>query len=287
VDAPDSLPQVVYTADTQLRRPRQFIGRMMADLLASRELAWRLFARNIRARYRQSLLGYLWVILPPLATTLVWVYLNASHILQVKETDVPYPAYVLVGTLLWQGFVDALNSPLSQHLASQSMLSKINLPWEALVMAGLGEVLFNSAIRLVLLLGVFVWFRIAVPPTIFLAPLGLLALLALGATLGLWLVPPGMLYPDIRRGLVILTTFWFFLTPVVYPPPPTWPAALLVKLNPVSPLLITTRELLTTGTLSQAGNAFLVAGLTFVLLVIGWVLYRLSVPHLVERMTAR
>lgn len=283
----DSLPEVVYSSESQLRQPRQFVRQMLTDLLAARELAWRLLVRNIQGQYRQPLLGYFWILLPALATTLLWIFLNQSQILDVGETDIPYPVYVLVGTLLWQGFIDALNSPLQQILASEGLLTKINFPKEAIIMAGLGEVLFNSVIRLLLLLIVFIWFQTAVPATILLAPIGILALLALGATLGLLLVPGGMLYPDIQRGVNIITPLWFFMTPVVYSPPTTWPAVLIAKLNPVSPLLVTTRELLTTGTLSQTGYFLLIVCLMPVLFIASWVLYRLAMPHLIVRMTAR
>ncbi len=282
----DRLPEVVYTPESQLRRPRQLVRSMVIDLLASRELAWRLLVRNISAQYRQSLLGYLWAFLPPVVTTLVWVFLNSQQILNVGATDIPYPAYVMVGTLLWQGFVEALNSPIKLITSSRSMLAKINFPREALILAGLGEVLFNFAIRLVLMLVVFLWFRIAVPPTVLLAPVGILALMALGLMIGLLLAPLGMLYGDIQRGLTIITTLWFYVTPVVYPPPTTWPASQLAQINPVSQLLLTTRELLTSGTVSQPGGFLLITGITFGLMLVGWVLYRVAMPHLIARMGA-
>ena len=285
-DTSERLPEVVYTPESQLRHPRQLVRSMVFDLLASRELAWRLFVRNISAQYRQTMLGYLWAFLPPIVTTLTFVFLNSQNILSVGDTDIPYPAYVMVGTLLWQGFADALNSPIRLISSSRSMLARINFPREALILAGLGEVLFNFAIRLVLLLVVFIWFRIHVPTTVFLAPFGVLALMALGLMIGILLTPLGVLYQDIERGLAILLTMWFFVTPVVYPPPTRWPASLLAQLNPVSPLLITTRELLTTGTVSQPGGFLLITGIAFGLMLVGWVLYRVAMPHLVERMGA-
>ena len=281
------MPQVVYTAESQLRRPRQFLRRMAADLLASRELAWRLLLRDIRAQYRRTLLGYLWVFLPPLFTTLIWSYLHGARVLRVETTEITYPLYVLVGTLLWQGFVDALNAPLRQLAASQSMLTKLSFPWEAIVIAGLGKVSFNFAIRLVLVLIMFAAFRIHVPVTILLAPLGMLALLALGSALGLLLAPLGLLYQDVRRGINLVTTLWFFVTPVVYPPPTTWPASLVATLNPVTPLLVATRELMTTGTISGQANLVWVVGLTPFLLTGGWVFHRLAMPHLIARLSAR
>ena len=102
---------------------------MVADLRASRELAWRLLVRNISAQYRQTLLGYVWAFLPPIVTTLVWVFLNAQKIFDVGETGVPYPVYVLTGTILWQVFVDAMNSPLRQ-VDGESKAGRVPELWD-------------------------------------------------------------------------------------------------------------------------------------------------------------
>jgi lipopolysaccharide transport system permease protein len=280
------LSEVTYTPESLLRHPIKLTRAMAGDLWASRELAWRLFVRDINARYRQSLLGYFWAFLPPIVTTLTFVFLNSQKILNAGDTGIPYPAYVMVGTLLWQGFVDALNSPIKLVTSSKSMLVKINFPRESLILAGLGEVLFNFAIRLVLMLVVFVWFRISVTPMILLAPFGIMALMMLGLMIGILLTPLGVLYQDIGWGLAIFTSMWFFVTPVVYPPPTKFPASLLAKVNPVSPLLITTRDLLTTGKVSELGTFWIIVGITFFLILLGWVLYRLAMPHLVARIGA-
>ena len=255
-------------------------------MLASRELAWRLFVRNISARFRQSMLGYLWAFLPPVITTITFVFLKSQKILDVGDTAIPYPVYVMIGTLLWQGFVDALNSPLRLVNSSKTMLAKINFPRESLLLAGLYEVLFNFMIRLILLVVVYIWFGIQIPAAAALAPFGILALLALGLMIGILLTPLGFLFQDIGRGTTVILSFWFFLTPVVYPPPTTWPASLVSEINPVSPLLITTRELMTTGEIVLPEMFTIVAGLTFLLLIGGWVIYRIAMRHLIERIGA-
>ena len=100
------LSQVVYTPESKIRSPRIVLD-AFKSLHDSRELAWRLFVRNISAMYRQSILGYVWAFLPPLATSFTFIFLNGSGIFQMGETSIPYPAYVLIGTTLWQTFVDA------------------------------------------------------------------------------------------------------------------------------------------------------------------------------------
>ena len=277
------LKKTVYSPASNARRSGLLFREMIHDLSASRFLAWRLFVRNISAQYRQTMLGYVWAFLPPLFTTLIWVFLNNQKVLQVGDTGMPYPVFVLSGTLLWQGFVDAFNAPLKLVDQSRTMLAKINFPREALLLAGLYEVLFNFVIRLTLLVGVFLWFKVAISPTILLVPLGIFALFALGFMLGLLLTPVGVLYQDIGKGILIIIHLWFFITPVVYPPPTSWPANLVAQFNPVSPLLVTTRQWLVGGRTTDLGGFIVVSGVTLVLLVAGWLLYRLAMPYLIER----
>ncbi len=279
-----SVPVVVYSPESQLRRPLVMFRSMVKDLSVSRELAWRLFIRNITAQYRQTFLGYLWVFLPPLVTTVTFVFLNAQKIIRISETEIPYPAYVMIGTLLWQGFADAVLSPLKIINQSKSFLAKMHFPREALIMAGIGEVLFSFTIRLVLMFCVFIWYRIPLPATAILAPAGILSMMALGLMFGIVLTPLGVLFQDIEKGLPLILGMWMLLTPVVYPLPTSWPASLLSKLNPVSPLLVTTREMITTGTLTQLHPFLIILGVTMLLLLLGWVLYRLALPHLIERL---
>jgi lipopolysaccharide transport system permease protein len=104
--------------------------------------------------------------------------------------------------------------------------------------------------------------------------------------IGFFLVPIGGLYGDVERALGFLLLFWFFVTPVVYPPPEGALFALIDRFNPISPLLIGTKELVTMGVLSDPLRFGVVSGLALVLLFVGWVLFRLSIPILVERMSA-
>src|SRR3984957_18917231 len=106
------MTEIIYSSQSRLRSPRLFLREMISDLRNSREAAWHLFARNLRSQYRQSFLGYIWILLPPLATALLWVYLNWTQTLAIRHTDIPYPIYVLTGTMLWQVFSDALYCPL-------------------------------------------------------------------------------------------------------------------------------------------------------------------------------
>ena len=130
-------PVTVYTPESPLRQPTRFAREMMADLLASRELARRMFIRDLSAQYRNSLLGYLWIFVPPVLASLPFIYLNRAGLLRLGDTSVPYAAYAIVGTTIWQTFVDALNSPLKTANAARPILTRINFPREAILLSGL------------------------------------------------------------------------------------------------------------------------------------------------------
>lgn len=280
------LKETVYSPDSELLSFGKLLRSMWSDLLASRELAWRLLVRNISAQYRQSLLGYAWAFLPPLFTTAIWVFLQSQKVLNVADTGMPYVVFVLTGTVLWQTFVEALNSPLQTVNQFKSLIVKINFPREALILTGVGQVAFNFAIRVMTLIPVYWWFDVPIQPGLLLSLFGVMALLVLGTSIGLILTPLGMLYQDVGRAIRFGTQALFFLTPIVYPVPRASFAGTLVQLNPVTPLLQATRDWLVTGSTAFVSGFLSVFGLSVLLLLSAWVLYRIAMPHLISRLSA-
>ena len=106
----------------------------------------------------------------------------------------------------------------------------------------------------------------------------------LGIMIGVMLTPFGVLFNDVSRAIAIGTQAWFFLTPVIYPMPQAAWAQSIVSLNPVTPLLLTTREWMTTGQATQLSSFFWVLTTSLALMFCGWVLYRIAMPHLIARM---
>jgi lipopolysaccharide transport system permease protein len=280
------LPVTVYTPDSALASPTQMLRDMFRDLLAGRELAWRLAVRDIRAQYRQAFLGILWAFILPLANTLTWVFLSGTGIVSVGETALPYPVYVFTGTMLWATLMDALNAPLQQTSAARGMLAKLNFPREALLLSGIYQTLFNGGIKIVLLLGALVTLGIHPGCGLLLFPLGLISLILVGTTLGLLITPLGMLYTDVGRAIPLLMQFLMYITPVVFPMPKQGWAQELFQLNPLTPLILTTRDWLTGFPPEMLDYFLLVNGVAIVILLAVWVIYRLAMPILIERMSA-
>ncbi|PMB46702.1 polysialic acid transporter [Fischerella thermalis CCMEE 5201] len=280
------LPEVIHTPESSLKHPLRLLQQMWRDLLASRELAWRLMVRDISAQYRQSFLGIAWAFLPPIVMAASFTLANNAQVINVGVTDIPYPAYVMFSTALWQTFVEALNGPVQAVTVAKPMLARVNFPREALILAKLGEVFFNFGIKTILIVALFIFFRVSVSWTVIIAPVALIHLVLLGTFIGILLAPFGVLYQDVSKGLSLITGFWLFLTPVVYAVPNEGTFGYLVKLNPVTPLLVTTRELATTGVVSEPLGFWVVSTITIIGLLLTWIAFRLAMPFVVERVSS-
>ena len=284
--APQPLPVTVYTPDSSLASPGKMFREMWRDLLAGHELAWRLAVRDISAQYRQTFLGILWAFILPLANTLVWVFLSGSGIVAVSDTALPYPVYVFSGSMLWAILMDAVNAPLKQTEAAKSMLAKLNFPRESLIVSGIYQTLFNAGIKVVLLLAVLPFMGVGLGWSLLLFPIGLLSLVLVGTAIGLLLTPVGVLYTDIGKGLPLLMQFLMYLTPVVFPMPKAGIAATIYAVNPLSPIILTARDWLT-GVAPEHLMAFFAVNAFTALLLLGvWIVFRLAMPILIERMSA-
>ncbi len=124
---------------------------MGRDVAGGRELAWRLFVRDTAAQYRQSALGYFWVILPPLMTSLIFILLNSANVLVSPDLGMSYPVYVLTGTVFFGLFSDGMAAPLRTIVASRALLIKVSFPREALLLAAWAQTLLGFVIRIALL----------------------------------------------------------------------------------------------------------------------------------------
>ena len=279
-----NLPVTVYTPESALADPRRLFREMADELKNSRELAFALFARDMKAQVRQSILGYAWLFFPPIATTLVWFFLNSSGVVQVKDTGMPYPAFVMIGTLLWQAFLESLTKPIVSLQTSKAMLTKLNFPRIAPVIAGIGQTTVTAAIRLLLLIPVFAFAGVNPSWTIVFFPFAYLSMVLLGVAIGSFLTPIGLLYTDIAKAIGLLGQFAMYATPVVYPIASEGFLSWVNKWNPITYLMEIGRATLVGGSFEHLTTALMITGGGFVLLLIGWAIFHITVPRIIERM---
>ncbi len=280
------LKVTLYSPKSSLSNPVKMAKALLGDLVGSRELAWRLSVRDISAQYRQAALGILWAFILPLVNTFTWVFLSESGIVAVSETDIPYPVYVFVGTMLWQILVDAINAPLTETTAAKAMLAKLNFPREAIIMAGVYKTLFNALIKVVLVVTAIAFFGIYPTWSLLWLPVALFSMILVGTAIGLLITPIGILYTDIGKAIPLFMQFLMYVSPVVFAMPQSGLAALIFKANPFSYLILTGRSWITGSEVLFLDGFILVNVIFFVLLLVVLVIYRLAMPILIERMSA-
>ncbi len=252
----------------------------------ARGLAWRFFLRDTQADHRQSLIGYVWLVVPSLANALVWIFLNDQDVITVDSRGVPYPVFVLAGTVLWTAFNSSVIGMLGVVGGARSYLGKVNFPHESLVYTSILKSLLEAGIAALVLVPALLIFKVELNPPMLAFPVALGGSLMLGWAIGLFLVPIAALYSDVSRALQLLLRFAFFLTPVIFSLPASGPARAVMMLNPVTPIITTGRAWLT-GSAEAMPTAFaaVVAG-SAVLLVACLLMYKIILPHLVERLSA-
>jgi len=276
----------VYTPEGSVRKPLQLFREMIRDVASARYIAWRIFVRDIRARYRQTALGYVWAFLPPLALAATLTIASDAKLLNVGVTDIPYAAFVVFGVVVWQTFTESVTGPILAITEARTMVTRVSFPREALVMAKVADVIFNLAVKAVLVVAVFAWFGVAVPKTAALTPLALGSVIVVGVVIGVLLAPLAAVYHDFSRGMTILLGLWFFFTPIAYPAPTEGVFARLVRWNPLTPLVTTIRELTYVGTVSQPTEFMFITVAGVLAALVAWVIYRIAMPLVIERMSA-
>ena len=256
------------------------------DIYSSRFLAKQLTVRDLKAQYRQSYFGILWLFITPLTTAFVWIFLSKSGAVQLADTGGPYPVYAFTGTLMWSIMKEAINTPGTSTGAGRGIMSKINFPKEALVVSGIYKMLFNTLAKIGLLIILLLVYKVPLQWGLLLFPLGLLAVVLFGTTIGLIITPISMLYKDVGGVISLALSFIMYITPVVYVVPDSGIMKTLMDWNPLTPLIQVSRDLIIGGDFAYLTHYFILLGCTIPFSFLGLVWYRVSIPIIVERMSA-
>lgn len=276
----------VYSANSKsnLWRTLKAIGK---EFPVAHALGFRFAERNIRARYRQSLLGIIWALIPPLATAGIWIFLNQKNIVTLNHTGSNYALFVITGTMLWSVFSAAVTMPIQSIQANAPILVKVNFPREALMITAFYEIVFTSLISLVVIAAEILIFQVPVTWYTFLAIPAIFLLIMLGMCFGLFLLPFAVLYKDIQFALPAFLQIAMYATPVVYATTEFSGVFRIFALNPVSPVLVSGRDWLLGMQSSQGLLSLGCIGLVvIVILVAGFILQRIAMEILIERMGA-
>ena len=276
-------PVKIYTPDLVQRMGWRIWPEMVRELVWSRELIWRLMLRDLSVRYRQSILGYAWAILPPIVMVAVFTFLSRTRVLNIGQTSFPYVSYALWSIGVWQLFSGSLQACTNSLTNAGSLVTKINFPKEALIFGAIGQPIFDFLVRLIPVIIVFVWQGVVPAWQALFLPFVFVPILLLALGFGFVFAIANLLLRDIGNALGIVLTFGMFLAPIVYPPPVSWPFVLINILNPFSPLLIASQDLIRTGHLSMPGALVLACLFSFLVFFLGWRFFRTAICRIAER----
>ena len=275
---------IVYTPDRILKIG--FLERwreMFLSLFQSRELIWRLFLRNFSAKYRQSVLGIFWAVLNPIIIVGVFVFLNRAGILNIEETKVPYPVFALIGISIYGIFSTGLSVSANSIIGAGPMVVKINFPKISLVISSFGQALVEFAVRLFLVVVILVVFGIVPQPTVILFPLAVIPIILLTLGIGFFISLLTCIFRDTVYVVSLFTTFFLFLTPVLYPAPKTPLFSIINTWNPLSHLIIGCRDLILLGNMSNQIGFLWSSLFSIIVFLLSWKVFYLAETKIAER----
>lgn len=217
----------------------------LGDLWAYRELLYFLTLRDIKVRYKQTLMGAVWVVIQPLMTMLIFT-LIFNKFARLDTKDIPYPLFAYSGLLLWTFFSNAVTTGTFSLVNNSHLVTKVYFPRVFMPAAAVGAGLVDLAIASLLLISLAIYYGVRPSWGALLLPLMVIlaAMLSLGT--GMLVSALTVKYRDLRHALPFVMQFWMFASPVIYPSsivPDQWRWLLLI--NPMTGILEGFRAALT------------------------------------------
>jgi lipopolysaccharide transport system permease protein len=200
---------------TIIRPSRGWKGLDFKELWRYRELFYFLIWRDIKVRYKQSLLGAAWAILQPLLTMIIFTIFFGRWA-GIPTDDVPQPVFYFAGILPWQLFQSGVSKAGTSLVASRNLITKIYFPRIAVPIAPIIAGLLDFGLAFLILIGLMFFYGIVPTTAIWTLPLFIFLALITAAGVGIWLAGLNVAYRDIGYIIPFLLQVWFFLSPIVY-----------------------------------------------------------------------
>jgi lipopolysaccharide transport system permease protein len=198
-----------------LRPSRGWASLNLKDLWVYRELFYFLTWRDLKVRYKQTVLGAFWAIIQPFMQMVVFSILF-GNIAQLDSEGLPYPIFTYAGLLPWGLFSKAIGDAGRSIVINRSMITKVYFPRLVVPMASVLSGVVDFMIAFVVLLGMMVYFNIRPTSAVWTLPLFILLALVTALGAGLWLSALNVIFRDVGYVIPYLTQFWFFVTPIIY-----------------------------------------------------------------------
>jgi lipopolysaccharide transport system permease protein len=240
---------------------------------------------NIQTEFKRSFIGLSWLFIVPLLSVLIWILLNGAGVIDPGDTEIPYPAYVLLSTSIWGFFSEMYKSTSNLINSNGRMMIMTAFPHEVLIIEKVVVHFIRFSIPFILNIGVLIFFGVPFTWTALLFPITLFPLLFMGAAIGLLVALLRIVAMDLSNLVDEGIRLLMFLTPVVYAPKLNlgWLAG-IVEYNPMTYLIGFSRDVLTKGAFFEPERYFICVLISSVFLLISLRIFRATEVRVLERL---
>ncbi len=201
---------------TVIRPSRGWISLNLRDLWEYRELLYFLTWRDIKVRYKQTVLGAAWAIIQPFFTMVVFS-LFFGRLAKMPSDDIPYPIFSYAALVPWTFFANGLSQSSTSLVASANLIKKVYFPRLVVPISAVVSGGVDFALAFAVLLGMMLFYGIVPTAAVVWLPLLLLLALVTSLGVGLWLTAMNVQFRDVRYAVPFLVQAWMFATPIAYP----------------------------------------------------------------------
>jgi lipopolysaccharide transport system permease protein len=245
---------------------RFWVALDLRGLWAYRELLYFLTWRDVKVRYKQTLLGAAWAIIQPLFTMIIFSLLF-GRLAGIKSDGLPYPIFAYAGLLPWTFFSNAVTASGNSLVGSSTLITKIYFPRIIIPSAAVAAGLVDFGLSFLVLIPLMFYYGVSITPNLLFLPLMVLLITFLALAVGMWMSALNVKYRDIRYALPFVIQLWMFASPVIYPASMLrGKLKLVLTLNPLTGIIENFRSALV-GTEMKWSSLAISAAITLVLFV--------------------
>jgi lipopolysaccharide transport system permease protein len=256
----------------RIEPPRGLFDLHLSELWAYRELLYFFVWRDVKVRYKQTLIGVLWVVIQPLMTMGVFT-IFFGRLAKLPSQGLPYPVFYFAALVPWAYFSTALSGCTNIVVSNQQVITKVYFPRLVLPLSAVCSPLIDFCIGLIVMIALTLSFGIRPPATVLFLPVLIVLAVLTALGVGLWTSALNALYRDVTSIIPFAVQFWMLASPVAYPSslvPQRWRA--LYGVNPMAGVIDGFRWALT-GRGQPPGPMMFVSGAMVVVLVIGGLIF--------------
>jgi len=251
---------------------RGWVSLRLDELWDYRELLYFLIWRDLKVRYKQTVLGAAWAIIQPFCTMVVFS-LFFGRLAKVPSDGIPYPIFAYAGLVPWSFFASGLGQSSDSLVGSANLIKKVYFPRLAIPISAVLSGVADFALALTVLVGMMLFYRVIPTPNVLWLPLLLLLAFVTALGVGMWLSALNVQFRDVRYTVPFLVQFWMLSTPIAYPSSllsPKWRT--IYGLNPMVGVVEGFRWALL-GTKTAPGPMICVSGIAAVAILTGGAFY--------------